>query len=121
LSSMRLFVLRCVIPKRVYRTVHVLEYIPKPSELCRVSGPRGGQSPQLAALGPRANDQRTSSAYQARWHGSAKLEVPDRITIVLFPARSPELNPVKNVWQLMRDNWLSNRVSTSLRGLEQSH
>ncbi len=24
--------------------------------------------------------------------------------------RSPELNPVENVWQFMRDNWLSNRV-----------
>ena len=31
----------------------------------------------------------------------------------LFPPRSPELNPVENVWQFMRDNWLSNRVFTS--------
>jgi hypothetical protein len=38
--------------------------------------------------------------------------VPDNITIVLFPPRSP-LNPVDNVWQFMRDNWLSNRVFTS--------
>ena len=44
---------------------------------------------------------------QAGWHSSAKLDVPDNITIVLFPSRSPELNPV---WQFMRDNWLSNRV-----------
>jgi len=50
---------------------------------------------------------------QAGWHSSAKLEVPDNITIVLFPPRSPELNPVENVWQFMRDNWLSNRVFTS--------
>jgi transposase len=35
------------------------------------------------------------------------------ITIVLLPPRSPELNPVENVWQFMRDNWLSNRVFTS--------
>jgi hypothetical protein len=26
---------------------------------------------------------------------------------------SPELNPVENVWQFMRDNWLSNRVFKS--------
>ena len=39
--------------------------------------------------------------------------MPDNITIVLFPPRSPELNPVENVWQFMRDNWLSNRVFTS--------
>ena len=36
---------------------------------------------------------------QAGWHSSAKLDVPDNITIVLFPARSPELNPVENIWQ----------------------
>ena len=47
---------------------------------------------------------------QAGWHSSAKLDVPDNITIVLFPSRSPELNPVENVWQFLRDNCLSNRV-----------
>ena len=50
---------------------------------------------------------------QAGWHSSATLEVPDNITIVLFPPRSPELNPVENVWQFMRENWLSNRVFAS--------
>ena len=28
----------------------------------------------------------------------------------MLPPRSPELNPVENIWQFMRDNWLSNRV-----------
>ena len=28
-------------------------------------------------------------------------------------ANSPELNPVENLWQLTRDNWLSNRVFKS--------
>ena len=32
---------------------------------------------------------------QAGWHSSAKLDVPDNITIVLFPSRSPELNLVE--------------------------
>ena len=27
--------------------------------------------------------------------------------------KCPELNPVENVWQFMRDNWLSNRVFKS--------
>jgi putative transposase len=27
--------------------------------------------------------------------------------------KSPELNPVENIWQFMRDNWLSNRVFKS--------
>jgi len=28
-------------------------------------------------------------------------------------ARRPELNPVENLWQLLRDNWLSNRIFKS--------
>jgi hypothetical protein len=50
---------------------------------------------------------------RAGWHVSSRLKVPANITLVPLPARSPELNPVENVWQFMRDNWLSNRVFTS--------
>jgi hypothetical protein len=50
---------------------------------------------------------------QAGWHISTKLCVPDNITIVPLPAKCPELNPQENVWQFMRDNWLSNRVFLS--------
>jgi len=50
---------------------------------------------------------------QAGWHTSDKLVVPANISIVLLPSRSPELNPVENLWQFMRDNWLSNRVFQS--------
>jgi hypothetical protein len=32
------------------------------------------------------------------------------ITPILQPSRAPELNPVENVWQYLRQNWLSNRV-----------
>ena len=34
-----------------------------------------------------------------------------------LPAKSPELNPVENIWQFMRDNWLSNRVFTSYKDI----
>ena len=50
---------------------------------------------------------------QAGWHMSGKLAVPDNITLLPLPPRSPELNPVENIWQFMRDNWLSNRVFQS--------
>ena len=50
---------------------------------------------------------------QAEWHMSAKRAVPHNITLLPLPPRSPELNPVENVWQFMRDNWLSNRVFKS--------
>jgi transposase len=43
-------------------------------------------------------------------HTTGKLKVPKNITIILLPSRSPELNPVENIWQYLRANWLSNRV-----------
>ncbi len=54
---------------------------------------------------------------QAGWHLSAKVQVPDDITPMPLPPRSPELNSVANIWQLMRDNWLSNRVFTSCQDI----
>ena len=50
---------------------------------------------------------------QAGWHLSGRLKVPNNITLLPLPSKSPELNPVENIWQYMRDNWLSNRVFTS--------
>jgi transposase len=50
---------------------------------------------------------------QAGWHVSSKLKVPANITLLPLPAKAPELNPVENIWQFMRENWLSNRVFTS--------
>jgi transposase len=50
---------------------------------------------------------------QAGWHMSNRLNVPDNITLMPLPPKCPELNPVENLWQFMRDNWLSNRVFSS--------
>ncbi len=47
---------------------------------------------------------------RAGWHTTAKLKVPRNLTIILLPSRSPELNPVENIWQYLRANWLSNTV-----------
>ena len=35
------------------------------------------------------------------------------LVVERLPAYAPELNPVENVWQFMRENWLSNRVFTT--------
>src|SRR5471032_3063215 len=43
---------------------------------------------------------------QAGWHMSTRLVVPPNITIIALPSKCPELNPVENVWQFMRDNWV---------------
>ena len=50
---------------------------------------------------------------QAGWQMTEKLEVPVNITIMPLPPKCPELNPTENIWQFIRDNWLSNRVFKS--------
>ena len=50
---------------------------------------------------------------QAGWHLSDKLVVPPNITLLPLPPKCPELNPVENVWQYLRENWLSNRIFRS--------
>ena len=46
----------------------------------------------------------------AGWHGAPALAVPDNITLLPLPPYSPELNPVENIWQFLRQNYLSLRV-----------
>jgi transposase len=47
---------------------------------------------------------------RAGWHRAKDLVVPDNLTLVLLPARAPELNPVENIWQtvcsLLKRRWL---------------
>ena len=47
----------------------------------------------------------------AGWHQTGgKLEVPENLSLLKLPPYSPELNPVENIWQFLRQNHLSNRV-----------
>lgn len=54
---------------------------------------------------------------QAGWHLSDKLVIPANITLLPLPPKCPELNPVENVWQYLRENWLSNRIFRSHRDI----
>ena len=47
---------------------------------------------------------------RAGWHTTKKLTLPANIVPIFLPSRSPELNPVENIWKFMRQNCLSNRV-----------
>jgi DDE superfamily endonuclease len=47
---------------------------------------------------------------QAGWHTTDKLVVPDNVVLVHLPPKSPELNPVENIWRYLRQTYLSNRV-----------
>ena len=47
----------------------------------------------------------------AGWHQpGGRLVVPENLALLALPPYSPELNPVENVWQYLRQNFLSNRV-----------
>jgi hypothetical protein len=54
---------------------------------------------------------------RAGWHTTPVLAVPKNISLILLPSRSPELNPVENIWQYLRQNQLSNRVFDSYNAI----
>jgi len=45
----------------------------------------------------------------AAWHTTKKIQIFDNLSIMPLPPASPELNPVEQIWQCLRDNWLANR------------
>jgi transposase len=50
----------------------------------------------------------------AGWHQPGdKLKPPDNPSLLPLPPYSPELNPQENVWQYLRQNYLSHRVFDS--------
>ena len=46
----------------------------------------------------------------AGWHKARSLKVPDNLSLLFLPPYAPELNPVENIWQYLRQRWLANRV-----------
>jgi transposase len=50
---------------------------------------------------------------QAGWHTTRKLKVPKNLTMVPLPPACPELNAAENIWQYLRQTYLSNRIFKS--------
>ena len=48
-------------------------------------------------------------ADQAGWHKTPKLKKPKNISFVFLPPYSPELNPIEQLWQQLKQRWLANR------------
>src|SRR5205807_2186579 len=98
--------------------LHFWRHLPGPRNWGR-SSPAALQHAMMALHLAEISQMVTPGAHavllldQAGWHLSDKLDIPDNITLMPLPPKSPELNPVENVWQFMRDNWLSNRVFRS--------
>ena len=84
-----------------------------------VSVPQGRVPPGRAAQDQGCERGRGAHAVllldRAGWHTSGALAVPKNVTLILLPSRAPELNSVENVWQYLRQNWLSNRVFTTYK------
>ena len=52
----------------------------------------------------------------AGWHQKGdRLVMPDNIGLLHLPPYSPELNPAENIWEFLRQNDLSNRVTRHTR------
>ena len=47
---------------------------------------------------------------QAGWHTTHALQVPECVTLVPLPPRSPELNPAERVWLFLKERYLSHRL-----------
>jgi transposase len=47
---------------------------------------------------------------KAAWHTTRKLKLPGNLTLVPLPPACPELNAAENIWQHLRQTYLSNRV-----------
>jgi DDE superfamily endonuclease len=50
---------------------------------------------------------------RAGWHTTRKLKPPHNLTLVTLPPACPELNAAENIWQYLRQTYLSNRLFES--------
>lgn len=54
----------------------------------------------------------------AGWHAESKtIVVPANVTLVTLPAYAPELNPMENVWEFLRDNRFGAQVWKSYKAV----
>jgi transposase len=57
---------------------------------------------------------------RAGWHVAAALRVPQNVTLILLPPKSPELNPAENLWHYLRSHYWSNRLYPTWEDLKQA-
>lgn len=47
---------------------------------------------------------------RAGWHVGSRLKIPGNVSVVYLPPKSPQLNPVENLWHYLRSHYWSNRL-----------
>ena len=55
----------------------------------------------------------------AGWHLGKSLKVPQNMRLLSLPSYAPELNPMENVWDALREKSFHNRVFENLDHMEQ--
>jgi putative transposase len=50
----------------------------------------------------------------ATWHKAKTLVIPDNIRIFFLPPRTPELNPIEQIWKEIRKRGFKNKIFKSL-------
>jgi transposase len=50
----------------------------------------------------------------AGWHKGGDLKIPDNMRLLTLPPYSPELNPMENIWEELREKHFHNKVFSSL-------
>ncbi len=56
----------------------------------------------------------------AGFHSLKQIKLPENITVVSLPPRSPELNPVENLWNYLRNHEWANRTFKDLDAIEEA-
>ena len=54
---------------------------------------------------------------QAGWHTSGKVTVPEGVTLLPLPAKTPELQPAQRLWPLVREG-VANRAFPTMQALQ---
>jgi len=50
----------------------------------------------------------------ASWHKSKSLKIPDNIRLFFIPPRTPEMNPIEQIWQEIRKRGFKNSLFKSV-------
>lgn len=73
----------------------------------------------LAEIAARHKDEFILLIYDgASCHKPGVLNIPENMTIITLPPYSPELNPVENIWEEIREKFFQNMVFDSLDAVE---
>lgn len=69
----------------------------------------------LNEISKRYPDERIVTVFDgAGWHKSKRLKIPENIRLLSLPAYPPELNPVENIWDELREKYFHNRIFENL-------